>query len=198
MPQVWRSNLNVDIQLPYDFMLSVGAMYTRDIYNVAQINMNEAEPTGVYNEQPDRIYWASKKYEYNDYTNGKNVVVKLSNGEDKGYQYSFNAILTKKYDFGFTGSIGYTYTMAKDLTANPGSAPNSAWQNNVAVNSLNDPGVSYSLFSTPHRIIANASYEINYAKCLKTTFSLFYSGYHTGRYSYTYYNDMNGDGNYSI
>ena len=60
MPQVWRSNLNVDIQLPYDFMLSVGAMYTRDIYNVAQINMNEAEPTGVYNEQPDRIYWASK------------------------------------------------------------------------------------------------------------------------------------------
>ena len=61
-----------------------------------------------------------KKYEYNDYTNGKNVVVKLSNGEDKGYQYSFNAILTKKYDFGFTGSIGYTYTMAKDLTANPG------------------------------------------------------------------------------
>ena len=197
MPQVWRSNLNVDIQLPYDFMLSVGAMYTRDIYNVAQINMNEAEPTGVYNEQPDRIYWASKKYEYNDYTNGKNVVVKLSNGEDKGYQYSFNAILTKKYDFGFTGSIGYTYTMAKDLTANPGSAPNSAWQNNVAVNSLNDPGVSYSLFSTPHRIIANASYEINYAKCLKTTFSLFYSGYHTGRYSYTYYNDMNGDGNYS-
>ena len=67
----------------------------------------------------------------------------------------------------------------------------------MAVNSLNDPGVSYSLFSTPHRIIANASYEINYAKCLKTTFSLFYSGYHTGRYSYTYYNDMNGDGNYS-
>lgn len=41
-------------------MLSVGAMYTRDIYNVAQINMNEAKPTGVYNEQPDRIYWASK------------------------------------------------------------------------------------------------------------------------------------------
>lgn len=63
-----------------------------------------------------------KNTEYNDYTNGKNVVVKLSNGEDKGYQYSFNAILTKKYDFGFTGSIGYTYTMAKDLTANSWSA----------------------------------------------------------------------------
>lgn len=197
MPQVWRSNLNVDFQLPYDFMLSVGAMYTRDVYNVAQRNMNEAEPTGVYAEQPGRIFWKSGEYEYNDYASGNNMVVKLGNSSEKGYQYSFNAILTKKYDFGFTGSIGYTYTMAKDLTANPGSAPVSAWQNNVAVNSLNDPGLSYSLFSTPSRFIASASYEISYARHMKTTLSLFYSGYNTGRYSFTYYNDMNGDGCYS-
>ena len=32
---------------------------------------------------------------------------------------------------------------------------------------------------------------------MKSTFSLFYSGYNQGRVSYTYYNDMNGDGNYS-
>lgn len=197
MPQVWRSNLNVDFQLPYNFMLSVGGMYTRDVYNVTQLNMNEAQPTGVYNEQPGRVYWKGGEYEYNDYTSSQNVVVKLTNGKEKGYQYSFNAVLTKKYDFGFTGSVGYTYTMAKDLTANPGSAPNSAWQNNVSVNSLNDPGVSYSLFSTPHRVIASASYEINYAKHMRTSFSLFYSGYHTGRYSYTYLYDMNGDGNRS-
>ena len=39
MPQVWRSNVNAEFQLPYGFMLSVGAMYTRDIYNVVQKNM---------------------------------------------------------------------------------------------------------------------------------------------------------------
>lgn len=197
MPQVWRSNLNVDIQLPYNFMLSAGALYTRDIYNVALTNINEAAPTGVYAEQPGRVYWKSGDYKYNNYSKGKSQAIKLGNGDDKGYQYSFNAMLTKKYEFGFTASVGYTYTMAKDVSANPGSAPNSAWQNNVAVNSLNDPGLSYSLFSTPHRIIANASYEINYAKHMKTTFSLFYSGYNTGRYSFTYYNDMNGDGAFS-
>ena len=32
---------------------------------------------------------------------------------------------------------------------------------------------------------------------MKSTFSLFYTGAPQGRYSYTYYNDMNGDGNYS-
>ena len=44
MPQVWRSNVNAEFQLPYGFMLSVGAMYTRDIYNVVQKNMNEKGP----------------------------------------------------------------------------------------------------------------------------------------------------------
>lgn len=194
MPQVWRSNINVDFQLPADFMLSVGAMYTRDVYNVVQLNMNESNPTGTYTEQPGRVYWAKDKYKFNS---ASNVVVKLSNGEEKGYQYSLNTVLTKKLDFGLSGMIGYTYTMAKDVTANPGSAPNSAWQNNVAVNSLNDPGLSYSLFSTPHRVVANMAYEIEYAKCLKTTVSLFYTGYHTGRYSYTYNNDITGDGNSS-
>ena len=193
MPQVWRSNVNAEFQLPYGFMLSVGAMYTRDIYNVVQKNMNEKAPSGTYNEQPGRVYWTKNNYYDNPKTK---TVIQLTNGDEKGYQYSFNAVLTKKFDFGFTGSFGYTYTMAKDMTANPGSSAASVWQNNVAVNSLNDPGVSYSLFSTPHRLIANASYEVAYAN-MKTTVSLFYTGYQQGRFSYTYSNDMNGDGNYS-
>lgn len=193
MPQVWRSNVNAEFQLPYGFMLSVGAMYTRDVYNVVQKNINESAPSGEYSEQPGRVYWERNKYYSNDKTK---TVIQLTNGDEKGYQYSFNAVLTKKFDFGFTGSFGYTYTMAKDMTANPGSSAASVWQNNVAVNSLNDPGLSYSLFSTPHRLIANASYEIAYAN-MKTTVSLFYTGYQQGRFSYTYYNDMNGDGNYS-
>lgn len=194
MPQVWRSNINVDFQLPADFMLSVGAMYTRDVYNIVQLNMNESNPTGTYAQQPGRVYWEKDKYKYNP---AGNVVIKLANGEDKGYQYSFNAVLTKKLDFGLSGMFGYTYTVAKDVTANPGSAPNSAWQNNVAINSLNDPGLSYSLFSTPHRVVGNLAYEVAYAKSWKTTISLFYTGYHTGRYSYTYSNDITGDGNAS-
>ena len=85
--------------------------------------------------------WTKNNYYDNPKTK---TVIQLTNGDEKGYQYSFNAVLTKKFDFGFTGSFGYTYTMAKDMTANPGSSAASVWQNNVAVNSLNDPGVSGS------------------------------------------------------
>ena len=204
LPQVWRSSINAEIQLPYDFQLSVGAMYTRDIYNVVQKNINLADPIGVYEDQPGRVYWDNSRTTdgsgntiYGNRVNSKtNTVIKLTNGDKKGYQYSFNFVLTKKLDFGLTGSFGYTYSMAKDLTANPGSSAASVWQNNVAINSLNDPELSYSLFSTPHRLVGNLSYELQ-SGIMKSTFSLFYTGAPQGRYSYTYYNDMNGDGNYS-
>ena len=200
LPQVWRSSVNVDIQLPYDFTLTVGGMYTRDIYNAVQRNINLANPVGEYDDQPGRVYWdnsrdANGKYN-NTYNKSTNTVIKLTNGDKKGYQYSFNAVLTKKLDFGLTGSFGYTYTMAKDLTANPGSSAASVWQNNVAVNSLNDDELGYSLFSTPHRLMGNLSYEVK-SGFMKSTFSIFYTGYQQGRYSYTYSNDMNGDGNRS-
>lgn len=194
MPQVWRSSLGADIQLPYNFMVSLNAMYTRDIYNVAQKNVNEKAPTERFNGNDNRYYYVNRDNRIN--SNISNAMM-LTNGDDKGYQYALNAVLTKKFEYGFYGMVSYTFNQARDMTANPGSSASSAWSSNSAVNSLNDPGLSYSSFSVPHRLIANVSYEIEYLKHMKTTFSLFYNGYHTGRISYTASNDLNGDGNTS-
>lgn len=193
MPQVWRSNISADIKLPYDFHLNLGAMYTRDVYNVVQRNINLTDPTGVYEQgQPGRAYWKDTKVNKNTGT-----VIKLTNGDKKGYQYAFNVGLNKRFSHGVSGMINYTYTVAKDLTANPGSSAASTWQNSVAVNSLNEDVLANSLFSTPHRVIGSISYELSLSKYTKTTFSLFYNGFHMGRYSYIYNTDLNGDGNKS-
>jgi hypothetical protein len=112
----------------------------------------------------------------------------------EGYQYSLTAQLTKNFGNGFSGMFAYTYTMAKDLTSNPGSSAYSAYSSNTAVGSLNDPGLSYSYFSTPHKLVGDFTYRIEYAKMFATTFSLVYQGYQQGRWSYTYSNDLNGDG----
>jgi hypothetical protein len=93
--------------------------------------------------------------------------------------------------------FAYTYTVAKDVTSNPGSSASSAWSSNTAIGSLNDPGLSWSNFATPHKLIGNISYRIEYAKNFATTISLVYQGFQTGRWSYTYSNDLNGDGNAS-
>jgi hypothetical protein len=49
----------------------------------------------------------------------------------------------------------------------------------------------------PHRIVASVSYRIEYINHLASTFSMFYSGNHQGRMSFTYSNDLNGDRNTS-
>lgn len=199
MTQVWRSSLGADIELPLGFDLSLNALYTRDVYNVVQINVNEKAPTGKFTGSgaDTRPYYTANNNATRRINAAVSSAMMLTNGKEKGYQYSLNATLSKRMIAGFSGMISYTYTDARDLSANPGSAANSAWSSNVAVGSLNDPGLSYSSFAVPHRIVSNLSYELNLFDMSKTTFSLFYSGYHTGRVSYTTSNDLNWDGNTS-
>ncbi len=138
---------------------------------------------------PDnRPYWTNKTV-----VGSVSSAMVLSNTHE-GYQFSLTAQLTKNFTNGLSGMFAYTYTMAKDITANPGSAAYSAFSSNTAVGSLNNPGLSYSNFATPHKLIGDISYRIEYANHFATTFSLVYQGYQTGRWSYIYSNDLNGDG----
>lgn len=189
-PQIWRSNFGVDVELPWDMVFTGEALFSKDINAIRQLNINEADPLGTLAGPDNRPYWTSGTRRVEPSISSAMV---LSNSKD-GYQASFTAMLTKNFNRGLSGMFAYTYTVAKDITANPGSAAYSAYSANTGTGSLNDPGLSYSNFATPHRLIANVSYRKEYAKNFATTISLVYQGYQTGRWSYTYYNDLNGDG----
>jgi hypothetical protein len=165
------------------------AIFSKDINAVTQINLNEAAPAGNMAGADNRQYWTTSKV-----NSSIGTAMELSK-HNKGYQVSLTAMLTKNFNRGLSGMFAYTYTLAKDVTANPGSAAASAWVGNTAVGSLNDPGLSFSNFATPHKLVGNVSYRIEYANNLATTISLVYQGYQTGRWSYIYSNDLNGDGN---
>lgn len=193
-PQVWRSNLGVDVELPLDMVFTGEAIVSKDINAVRQVNINESAPTGNMIGSDTRPFWTN--------STAAKVVSTVSNAMEltnskEGYQYSLTAQLTKNFRHGFSGMFAYTYTIAKDITSNPGSSAFSAYSSNTAVGSLNDPGLSYSNFATPHKLIGNISYRIEYAKFFATSVSLVYQGYQTGRWSYIYSNDLNGDGNSS-
>lgn len=193
-PQVWRSNLGVDVELPWNMVFTGEAIFSKDVNALRQININEAPYTGNMTGPDTRPYWTS--------STAAKVVTTVSNAMEltntkEGYQYSLTAHLTKNFNNGLSGMFAYTFTEAKDITSNPGSSASSAWGSNSAIGSLNDPGLSWSNFATPHKLIGNVSYRIEYAKNFATTLSLVYQGYQTGRWSYTYSNDLNGDGNSS-
>lgn len=193
-PQIWRSNIGVDVELPWNMIFTGEAIFSKDVNAVKQVNINESAPTGNMIGPDTRQYWSS--------STAAKVVPTISNAMEltntsQGYQYSLTAQLTKNFNNGISGLFAYTYTVAKDVTSNPGSSASSAWSSNTAVGSLNDPGLSWSNFATPHKLIGNISYRIAYAKNFATTISLVYQGYQTGRWSYTYSTDLNGDGNAS-
>ncbi len=57
------------------------------------------------------------------------------------------------------------------------------------------PDLQRSQYVVPNKVIGSISYRLPYAdNAMATSFNLFYSGASSWGYSYTYSNDMNGDG----
>jgi hypothetical protein len=195
MPQVWRSNLAVDVKLPLDMILTLEGLYTKDINAIVQrdANLAPSNPALTYNGPDNRPIWTPT-------TAGRRIVSSISNAmvmenTDQGYSYNLTAQLTFPVVKNLEGMVAYTYSMAKDISGNPGSQAASAWSNNVSVRGQNDLDLSYSQYLTPHKVVGSLSYKLEYAqKMAATTFSVYYSGYNAGNFSYRYGNDFNGDG----
>jgi hypothetical protein len=191
MPRIWRTNIAGDFELPGNMIFTLEALYSKDVNAVVQQNMNLPNPDGTFSGPDQRPYWTNSR------VNPDVSSAMILENSSKGYQTLLTAQLTKNYTNGFSGMIAYTYNISKDVTSNPGSSAYSAWVNNLDAFNLNDPQLSHSNFSVPHRVVGSLSYRLEYLKNLATTFSIFYEGAAQGRYSVAYSNDMNEDGGYS-
>jgi hypothetical protein len=189
MPQVWKTSIGIDYQVPVSFPLTLTGefTYTKNINAVHLDNYNMKSPddtwrhiTGADNRL---IYPAASEYQYTS----KGTYV-LSNNH-KGHGWTASLQLQAEPIKNLFVSAAYTHTVNREVTALPGSNAQSAWQYMHTVNGPNAVEVRNSGFVTPDRVIANISYKYG-----KDHFSLFYSGYSPSGYSYTYSNDINGDG----
>ncbi len=193
MPMVWRSSLGADYAIPNTNLIATAdLLYTKDINAVYQFNTNRRAATMRMNYSGDtRDFWNSTNVKYNSALSGDAVV--LSN-TDKGNSYTLTGGLSMPSNRGLFGSVFYTYSMSKDVSANPGSSAGSAWSNNYSINDPNELLLGYSQYAIPHRVIANLSYKFEYLNHLGTTVSLFYEGAAQNRFAYTYNGDLNKDG----
>jgi len=193
MPQVFRTNLGFDARLDNGLVVTLDAIYTKDVNAVFQYNANQAAPIGTLNGPDNRpIFDAVQANRRLNPTIAEAMVLTNTN---LGSSTALTAQLSKPFSGGFFASLAYTYTYAEDITGNPGSQAASAWTNNVAVRGQNDLDLSVSEFAFPHRVVGAISYAFEYANVGKTTISLFYDGLHQGRFSYRYNGDVNRDGN---
>jgi len=191
-PQVFRMNLGFDKRIGNSgFTWGMEAMFTKDINAVWMRNANQSNPGLTLSGADNRPYYGSASNKINSAI-GTAIVLENTN---QGLSFSYTAQISKAPTKGFYGSLAYTYTFAADVTANPGSTASSVWNANATTLTQNDLQLAYSQYAVPHRLVANLSYRIEYAKHLATTVSMFLQGQAQGTFSYTYSGDVNGDGN---
>jgi hypothetical protein len=193
-PQVWRTSLGADWNIAgTPLVASADLLYTKDIHSVYQFNPNRKAATMQMAYSGDtRDFWNGiTNARYNPATG--NIATVLTNS-DKGYSFSGTAGLTLPETHGFSGSVFYTYTDAKDITGNPGSSASSVWSSNYSINDPNEQYLSTSQYAIPHRVVGTISYRKEYLNHLGTTLSLFFDGAPQGRFAYTTNGDLNRDG----
>lgn len=199
-PQVWRTNLAVDYRLPYDVIMTLEGIFTKDINAVYHRNANLTAPVGIWPGDGRVRYGGTdpttRAVRYTD-ANG-NITFQVSDAivldnTSKGWSGSLSALFRKDWSRDFTATVGYNYGPSYDLTSNPGSIAFSAWSGNQVVGNPNSPVVSFSGNQLLHRIIASASYRREYAKYFASGISLFFEARSGFPFSYTYAGDMNGD-----
>ena len=176
LPQVWRSNLAVDQQLPYGIVGTLEFIYSQDVTTPIAYNAVLREPDGLLSGPDQRPYWEGS---YSNDDQFRNVFL-LTNANKKADYYSLTAQFSKEFDNGFSAFAAYTHSRSRDLDASGGSQAQSLWASTVKED-RNNPELSYSAFDVPHRVIGNVAYQTE-----NTTISVFYQGSNAGRFSYTY------------
>ncbi len=189
-PQLWRTNVAVDQQLPYGVIGTAEFLYGKDVNGTYYINANLVAPTSNFagpDARPRYPTGAAGRVN----SNITSAIV-LKNQND-GYSYNAGGSLEKAFSSGFYAKAAYNYGIARN-TVDPGSIALGSWNSNPISRDPNNPGVAYSGASAGHRSFLALSYRREYFRFGATSVSLFAERATQGNTSYTFANDVNGDG----
>lgn len=199
-PQVFTVDFAVDAQLPSDVLGSLEVVYSKDINSVYVRNADLRTPVRTL---PDgRPYFGGYgAAELNAAWPGEGAGAYVIDNSDEGYNYTITGSLRKAFSSNLRASLAYTYLQARNLFKSTEIA-SVLFSESPVQGDPNRPGLSYSEFGYPHRIIGSATYTHSWNDRLSTDIGLFaeiaqgntFLGAGGNRYSYTYAGDVNGDG----
>ena len=187
MPQVWKTTLAVDYNLPVSFPLSVTVegIYAKMINDVciSDWSMLPAEGFARWKGADTRPIYPT------DFRTGTKAFV-LEN-TSKGYQWSASVSVNAQPTDWLSLMAAYTHTVKKEITAMPGSAAESAFTYVPTVAGPNNIKLHNGANVTPDRFIASATAHDKSGNHYSLIYETWRGGYN---YSYMLANDMNGDG----
>ena len=193
MPQVWKTSVAVDYQIPtsFPFTATVEAIFNKTINAVCISDWSIKDVGGFA-----RLNGADNRALYQDFkytdANGKalpNAFV-LDN-TSKGYGWTFNATLNAQPAEWISLMAAYTHTVSKEKTGMPGSDASSAFTYIPCAQGPNYVSLHNSQYVMPDRIVANATIHDKSGNHYSFVYETWRGSNNT---SYLVSNDMNGDG----
>ena len=187
MPQVWKTSLAIDYQLPvsFPFSVTVEGIFNKKIHDNCISDWAIPNVGGFtrFNGADNRpIYPAGFR------TNTKAFVLENTS---KGYGWSANVTVNAQPFDWLSLMAAYTHTVSKEVTGMPGSAAESAFTYVPTVEGPNNIQLHNSQYVTPDRIVASATINDKSGN----HYNIIYESWRGGaNYSYMMVNDMNSDG----
>ena len=187
MPQVWKTSLAIDYQLPVSFPFTVTAegIFNKKIHDncISDWAIPNVGGFARFNGVDNRpIYPAGFR------TGTKAFVLENTS---KGYGWSANVTLNAQPAEWLSLMAAYTHTVSKEVTGMPGSAAESAFTYVPTVEGPNNIKLHNSQYVTPDRVVANATIHDKSGNHYSFIYETWRGGYN---YSYMMANDMNSDG----
>lgn len=195
-PQVWKTDLAVDLRFGEGWMATIEGIYGKDINAVVHRDYDMKAPSQKLTGADNRAIFGGFNETHIYASSAGNIgfldagYLVLDNVKE-GHQLSLTGKISKRVG-GFRGDLAYTYQDSKDYTSIPAEIAADAFQRNPVVGNPNNPQLSWSRYGLKHRFISSLVYTKEY-KSMATTFGMFLEAGKGNRYSFTYAGDLNRD-----
>ena len=198
LPQVIKTSIAADFEfdLPFPTRISVEGIYNKDINAVYVENYNQQDLNSLisFNGNDSRLSFHNIETVNPGVSKSGGAMV-ISN-TNKGYSWSAGITLNAEPVRDLNVEASYIHMKSMSVSDMTGSSLSSTWSNVPNVNSPNEVVLRSSAYVIPDKVSASVTYTARYGKnrFMSTDMGLFYIGHTAGTYSYTYTNDLNGDG----
>jgi hypothetical protein len=215
-PSVWKSNIAIETELPwYNLVLSGEYLKTTAKDAIYYQNQNLGVPTKTGSDGRPLFYtnagynpacWGatgssittgatcgSGAFRSKALSNAAFGNVLVATGTDKGGSSVATVSLSRPMMSGFSWSLAYSYTSAKEVSPLTSSTSSSNYSGRASFDPNEDVNAN-SAYLVKDRITALVNFQKRLWSTYKTTFGLFYEGRSGKPYSWTFNNDLNGDG----
>ncbi len=207
-PSIWKFNLALDAELPW-FGLLAGAEWVhtevKSALNYRHLNLGATTATG-----PDGrpLYYNTLGRSAAGWNGGDSPLAGVSNKANRNRLFG-DVLLAENTSKGrgdaltlslagapsrdLNWNLAYTYTTATEVSPLTSSTANSNW-NGRATFDPNEDVAARSAYEVRDRVTSGVTWSRAFVGTYKTSFGMFYEGRRGKPFSWTFRNDMNGDG----